>query len=51
VADRLLAWLVAAAGAAVVGLVAGALTGVVVSIVTAPFRKAKTGSPKGGAAR
>ena len=37
------AWLVSAAGAAIVGLVAGAITAAVVAIVGAPFRKATAG--------
>jgi predicted DNA repair protein MutK len=35
----LLAWLVAATAAAVIGLAAGALTGLAVSAVSAPFKK------------
>ena len=45
---EVLAWLTVAAGGAVVGLVAGALTGIVLSSITAPFGKAKTGMSKGG---
>jgi predicted DNA repair protein MutK len=38
-----LAWLVSAAGAAMVGLVAGAVTAAIVAIGGAPFRRAKPG--------
>ena len=38
-----LAWLIAATGAAVVGLVAGAVTAAIVAVGGAPFRKAKPG--------
>jgi hypothetical protein len=37
-----LAWAVSAGGAAVVGLVAGAVTALVVTVVSAPFRKARS---------
>ncbi len=37
----LLAWAASAAGAAVVGLVAGGITAILVSVARAPFRKAK----------
>ena len=43
VAGDVLAWLVSATGAAIVGLVAGALTAAVVAVVGAPFRKTKAG--------
>lgn len=36
-----LAWIASAAGSAIVGLVAGAITAIVVTIAMAPFRKAK----------
>ncbi len=39
-----LAWLVSAAGAAIVGLIAGAITAAVVAVGGAPFRKAKPGT-------
>ncbi len=39
-----LAWLVSAGGAAIVGLIAGAVTAAVVAVGGAPFRKAKTGT-------
>lgn len=39
--DDILAWIATAAGSAVVGLVAGAITAAVVTIGKAPFRKAK----------
>jgi predicted DNA repair protein MutK len=38
-----LAWVVSAAGAAIVGLIAGAITAAVVAVGGAPFRKAKAG--------
>ena len=43
VAGDVLAWLVSATGAAIVGLAAGALTAAVVAVVGAPFRKTKAG--------
>jgi uncharacterized protein len=43
VAGDVLAWLISATGAAVVGLVAGAVTAAIVAIGGAPFRKAKPG--------
>ena len=43
VAGDVLGWLVSATGAAVVGLVAGAVTAAIVAIGGAPFRKAKPG--------
>ena len=43
VVGDVLAWLVAATSAAIVGLVAGALTAAVIAVVGAPFRKAKSG--------
>jgi predicted DNA repair protein MutK len=42
-AGDVLAWIVSATGAAVVGLIAGAITAAVVAIGGAPFRKTKTG--------
>jgi predicted DNA repair protein MutK len=39
-----LAWLVSATGAAIVGLIAGAITAAVVAVGGAPFRKAKPGT-------
>jgi hypothetical protein len=43
VAGNVLAWLVSATGAAVVGLGAGAVTAAIVAVGGAPFRKAKPG--------
>jgi len=45
---EVLAWLTVAGGGVVVGLVAGALTGIVLSSVGTPFGKAKTGMSKDG---
>lgn len=42
VASEALAWLAGALGAAIVGVIAGAMTAVIVKIVTAPFATAKT---------
>jgi predicted DNA repair protein MutK len=41
VATEVFAWIAGAFGAAIVGLVAGAVTALVVKIVTAPFASAK----------
>jgi predicted DNA repair protein MutK len=43
VGSSVLAWLVTATGAGIVGLVAGAITAALVAVVGAPFRKAKAG--------
>ncbi|HYD14909.1 MAG TPA: DUF808 domain-containing protein [Hyphomicrobium sp.] len=45
VASDVFAWLASAIGAAIVGVVAGAVTAVLVKIVSAPFAKAKPSSP------
>ena len=45
VASDVFAWIASAFGAAIVGLIAGAITDVLVKIVRAPFAKAKTSSP------
>jgi uncharacterized protein len=38
---EILAWIATASGSAIVGLIAGAITTIIVTIVKAPFRKSK----------
>ncbi|MDP1908300.1 MAG: DUF808 domain-containing protein [Hyphomicrobium sp.] len=42
-AGGVVAWLVSATGAAIVGLIAGAITAAAVAVIGAPFRKTKSG--------